>query len=46
MLAMRLCVLHNLYFYNKMTENIRAALEEDRYEEFYKEKTKKYTQRV
>ena len=46
MLAMRLCVLHNLYFYNKMMENIRLALEEDRYEAFYKEKTKKYTQRV
>lgn len=46
MLAMRLCVLHNLYFYNKMTENIRLALEEDRYEAFYKEKTAKYTQRV
>ena len=46
MLAMRLCVLHNLYFYNKMMENIRLALEEDRYETFYKEKTKKYTQRV
>ena len=46
MLAMRLCVLHNLYFYNKMMENIRKALDEDRYEEFYREKVKKYTQRV
>ena len=46
MLAMRLCVLHNLYFYNKMMENIRQALDDDRYEEFYHEKTAKYTQRV
>ncbi len=27
MLAMRLCVLHNLYFYNNMMEEIRDALE-------------------
>ena len=46
MLAMRLCVLHNLYFYNKLTENIRLAIEEDRYEAFYREKTEKYTRRV
>ncbi len=46
MLAMRLCVLHNLHFYNKMMENIRKALDEDRYEEFYREKIVKYSQRV
>ena len=28
MLAMRLCVLHNLYFYNHMMEEIRGALDE------------------
>ena len=28
MLGMRLCVLHNLYFYNTMMEEIRAALDE------------------
>ena len=28
MLGMRLCVLHNLYFYNTMMEEIRDALEE------------------
>ena len=27
MLAMRLGVMHNLYFYNKLTERIRAALD-------------------
>lgn len=31
MLGMRLCVLHNLYFYNTMMEEIRTALEEGRF---------------
>ena len=34
MLGMRLCVLHNLYFYNHRMEDIRAAIEEHRYGEF------------
>ena len=34
MLGMRLCVLHNLYFYNTMMEEIRQAIEEDRYQEY------------
>ena len=34
MLGMRLCVLHNLYFYNKMMEEIRSAIEEYRYAEY------------
>ena len=33
-LGMRLCVLHNLYFYNSLMEQIREAIEEDRYESF------------
>ena len=37
MLGMRLCVLHNLYFYNQLMERIRAAIEEHRYKEFKKE---------
>ncbi len=36
MLAMRLTVMHNLYFYNTLMEKIRAALAEGRYEEFYR----------
>jgi queuine tRNA-ribosyltransferase len=28
MLAMRLCVIHNLYFYNRLMETIRASLDE------------------
>jgi len=36
MLGMRLAVLHNLYFYNELTQKIRDALDEGRYEEFYR----------
>ena len=38
MLGMRFCVLHNLYFYNKMMEEIRQALDEGRYAEYKKAK--------
>ncbi len=38
MLGMRLCVLHNLYFYNKMMEEIREAIEEHRYAEYKAQK--------
>lgn len=34
MLAMRLCVTHNLYFYNNLMAEIRLAIEEDRFEEY------------
>ena len=34
MLGMRLCVLHNLYFYNKMMEEIRDAIEHHCYAEY------------
>ena len=37
MLAMRLAVMHNLYFYNTLMEQIRDALAEGRYEAFYRE---------
>ena len=33
-LAMRLCVIHNLYFYNNMMEKIREALDNDTFDEF------------
>ena len=36
-LGMRLTVLHNLYFYNDLMQKIRDALDEGRYEEFYRE---------
>ena len=38
MLGMRLCVLHNLYFYNHLMEEIRLAIREHRYSEFKKAK--------
>ena len=34
-LGMRLCVLHNLYFYNELMEKIRQALDEGKFQEFY-----------
>ena len=44
MLGMRLCVLHNLYFYNTMMEEIRQAIEEDRYQSYKDEKIYRMTQ--
>lgn len=38
MLGMRFCVLHNLYFYNHLMEDIRGAIEEGRYSVFKKER--------
>lgn len=38
MLGMRLCVLHNLYFYNHLMEEIREALDEGHFKEYKKQK--------
>lgn len=38
MLGMRLCVLHNLYFYNTMMYEIREAIEDGRFAEYKKKK--------
>lgn len=38
MLGMRLCVTHNLYFYNKLMAEIRTALDEGRFAAYKKEK--------
>lgn len=38
MLGMRLCVLHNLYFYNTMMDEIRAALDAGRFAAYKKQK--------
>ena len=43
MLGMRLCVLHNLYFYNNMMEEIRFALENGTFSTYKKEKIQNYT---
>ena len=37
MLGMRMCVLHNLYYYNHLMEEIRAAIEAGNYAAFKKE---------
>ncbi|MBQ1260870.1 MAG: tRNA guanosine(34) transglycosylase Tgt [Clostridia bacterium] len=44
-LGMRLAVLHNLYFYNELMQKIRDALDEGKYEEFYREYKDKLAER-
>jgi len=46
MLAMRLSVMHNLYFYNKLMEKIRAHLDNGTFEAFRNEYSVKLSQRI
>lgn len=46
MLSQRLLVMHNLWFYNKLMEDIRKALDEGRFAEFKKEKEEIYGKRI
>ncbi len=46
MLAMRLTVMHNLYFYNHLLAKIREALDEGRFEAFYKENIETVGRRI
>ena len=46
MLSQRLLVMHNLWFYNKLMEDIRTALDEGRFAEFKKEKEEIYGRRI
>ena len=46
MLAMRLCVLNNLYFYNNLMTDIRKAIENDDYDNFKRERIETYQKRV
>ena len=46
MLAMRLAVLHNLYFYNELMRRIRTALEEARFPEFRAEYSERLDRRA
>lgn len=46
MLAMRLSVMHNLYFYNNLMEKIRKALDENRFEEFYRSQVEVLGRRI
>ena len=45
-LGQRLAVMHNLYFYNTLMEDIRKALDEDRFEQFRAENSKKLGTRI
>ncbi|MBR5116333.1 MAG: tRNA-guanine transglycosylase, partial [Lachnospiraceae bacterium] len=38
MLGLRLCVLHNLWFYNHLMEDIRASIERGDYQQWYRAK--------
>ncbi|MDF2610014.1 MAG: queuine tRNA-ribosyltransferase [Lachnospiraceae bacterium] len=44
MLGLRLLVMHNLYFYNKMMEEIREAIEQKRFAEYKKNKLEGFAQ--
>ncbi len=46
MLAMRLAVMHNLWFYNTLMERIRGALDAGEYEAFRAEYSRKLGERV
>lgn len=46
MLSNRLCVIHNLYFYNHLMEDIRAALENGTFAQFKAEKEKVLGERI
>jgi len=46
MLGMRLCVLHNLHFYNDLMAQIRSAIEENRFAAFKAEMLEKMNNRV
>ncbi len=46
MLTMRLSVMHNLYFYNKLTERIRNALDEGSFESFRRTYSVRLAQRA
>jgi len=46
MLAMRLCVMHNLYFYNKLTERIRASLNNGTFDVFRAEYSEKLNRKI
>ena len=46
MLAMRLCVMHNLYFYNKLMEKIRDNLDNGTFAAFRSEYSEKLSRRI
>ena len=46
MLGMRLAVMHNLYFYNKLAQRIRDALDNGQFEAFRQEYSEKLARRI
>ena len=46
MLAMRLAVLHNLYFYNKLAQRIRDALDAGQFDAFRAEYSERLSQKI
>ena len=46
MLAMRLCVMHNLYFYNQLMQRIRDALDAGTFGDFRREYSEKLARRI
>ncbi len=46
MLAMRLSVMHNLYFYNQLTQRIRDAIDSDCFEEFRAQYSEKLSRKI
>lgn len=46
MLAMRLCVIHNLYFYNNLMLEIRCAIEEERFEKYRQKNVALFDKRI
>lgn len=46
MLSQRLLVMHNLWFYNHLMQEIRDALDEGRFEEFRAEYSEKMSKRI
>lgn len=46
MLAMRLCVMHNIYFYNTFLERIRDLLDRGAFSEFFNDQIDKISQRI
>ena len=46
MLAMRLSVMHNLYFYNMLMTRIRAAIDEGRFAQFRREYSERLDRRI
>lgn len=46
MLAMRLSVMHNIYFYNTLLEKIRVSLENETFDQFYRENVEILNRRI